>query len=268
MLTTLCLFLSFNINVVSIPFDNGANIKGSSRAFDEMKEDLKFLNIEEIYEVETKDKHVREILEAGHINVAEVLENNKFPLVIGGDHTIAISSISACNEYCFKNDYSLGIIWFDAHADFNTIESSPTGNLHGVPVSVLCGHTLKFIGMGDHLDPNQFAYYGVRDFDAQEFNRFQHYNMTILHDSLDFQDFINSFDKIHISLDLDCLDPYFIKCVNTAISNGLILKDVINKLRLIRDSGKLISMDLVEYNPRFGNDIDVIIKILNFLVHN
>ena len=71
------------------------------------------------------------------------------------------------------NDDILGVIWCDAHADFNTVETSPSGNLHGMPVSVLCGHTLPSLKFGKSIDTGRFAYYGLRDLDSKEFLRFQ-----------------------------------------------------------------------------------------------
>lgn len=265
MISYYLLSLSFIVNIVNIPFENGANIRGSSKAFEEVKNDLTFLNIGKIHDIECENVHVRQVLSSGYQKVEEVLNKNEFPLTFGGDHTISISSISACNDYCKRKNLKLGIVWFDAHADFNTIETSPSGNLHGVPVSVLCGHTLKFISLTEPLDTEQFCYHGVRDFDSQEFIRFQEYNMTIAYNTRDFLDFINNFDRIHISFDLDCLDPSFMHCVNTKIPNGLMLKDVIEKLILIKDSGKLISMDIVEYNPIFGDNTHILIKLINFL---
>lgn len=265
MISYYLLTLSYIVNIVNIPFENGANIKGSSKAFQEIKNDLAFLNIGKIHEIECENTHVTQVLSDGYKKVTDILNTNEFPLTFGGDHTISISSISACNEYCKKKNRKLGIVWFDAHADFNTIETSPTGNLHGVPVSVLCGHTLKFISLTEPLDTNQFCYHGVRDFDSQEFLRFQEYNMNIVYNARDFKDFINNFDRIHISFDLDCLDPSFMHCVNTKIPNGLMFKDVLKKLNLIKDSGKLMSMDIVEYNPNFGDNTDILIKLINLI---
>ena len=91
------------------------------------------------------------------------------------------------NVFCQENNKKLGIIWFDAHADFNTMETSPSGNLHDIPISVLCGHTLPFLTFGEPLDTNQFAYYGIRDIDTLEFQRLQDYNMLILNRNFEFE---------------------------------------------------------------------------------
>ena len=159
----------------------------------------------------------------------------------------------------------MGVLWFDAHADFNTIETSPSGNIHGVPVAVLCGHTLNELSYGNSLEPSQFGYYGVRDIDSLEFNRFQYYNMNILDSEKDFTKWMRKFDKIHLSFDMDCLDPSIMSCVNTKVNNGLTMEKVRDKLKMIKDSNKLMSMDLVEYNPLLGDNSDVVEDILKTL---
>jgi arginase len=156
----------------------------------------------------------------------------------------------------------LGILWFDAHADFNTIDTSPSGNLHGVPIAVLCGHTLSELTFGKLLYTDQFAYYGLRDIDSLEFNRIQNYNMLIINSFLEIQNWIEYFDKIHISFDMDCLDPSIFSFVNTPVKNGLLLEDIFPVLQEIKKNNKLLSVDLVEYNPDKGINNLLIIKIL------
>ena len=262
---------SMLINVVNIPFDKGANQEGSSKAYKALKDDLNYLKITKTFNVEnTINNHYRTILGEGFLACWEVLNSNNFPLLIGGDHSCAVSSIFASNDHCNMNKETLGVLWFDAHTDFNTMQTSPTGNIHGVPVSILCGHTLPMLSFGQLLDPNQFLYYGIRDIDSLEFMRFQEYNMnSIDYNSLiefqvsELQKWIQNYDKIHLSFDMDCFDANDFKSVNTPVPNGPKKKDIMKLINVIKESEKLMSMDLVEYNPTINKNNTLIIELLN-----
>ncbi len=160
------------------------------------------------------------------------------------------------------NNEELGVLWFDAHADFNTMNTYPSCNIYGVPVSVLCGHTLNSLSYENFLKPSQFAYYGIRDIDALEFQRLQHYNMITLDNEYKLVEFINNFDKIHLTFDMDCIGIELVKCVNTPVKNGPSFENIKNMLSLIKKSKKLMSMDLVEYNPEKGNDLKLVDTII------
>jgi arginase len=259
------LYMGALIDIVNVPYDRGANIEGSRHAYLRLQSKLNFLHVDNVNFIDCENTKVRDVLGNGFLCCWDTLNTGNFPLLVGGDHTTAISSIFAANEYCNMNREMLGVLWFDAHADFNTIETSPSGNIHGVPVAVLCGHTLNELSYGNSLEPSQFGYYGVRDIDSLEFNRFQYYNMNILDSERDFKEWMSKFDKIHLSFDMDCLDPSIMSCVNTKVNDGLTMEKVREKLKMIKDSNKLMSMDLVEYNPLLGNDEDVVEDILKTL---
>ena len=256
------------IDIINIPYDRGANIRGSSKAFNSIKPYLNNLNIDKIYNIETnlntesRLKSNRILFGNGYVQHQSILNTEKLPLLIGGDHTCAISSIFSSNNKCILNDKKLGVLWFDAHADFNTIETSITGNLHGTPVAILCGHTLPSLNFGFNLYPSQFAYYGVRDIDSLEFTRFTDYNMNIVDNENMLIDWCNNYDYIHLSFDMDCIDSKDISSVNTPVKNGPRLKEVINMLKVVKNTNKLMSMDLVEYNPDMGDNPDIVIEIL------
>ena len=238
------------VNILNVPYDHGANILGSSKAYETLRPELDKLKIEKTYNIETQDRHIRDILSDSFFSSREILNKNNKPLLIGGDHTIAVSNIAAANEYCKINNYHFGVIWFDAHADFNTIETSPSKNIHGTPISILCGHTLPLLNMCfEPMDPFQFNYYGLRDYDSLEFFRIQEYNMKILEDDIELKNVLSLYDKIHISFDMDCLDPKIFDNVNTKVDNGLKIENILNSLKIIKESNKLLSMDIVEYNP-------------------
>jgi len=259
------------VNIINMPYDNGANMKGSNQAYKVLKKDLDFMKIEKTYHVDTERGHLRSILGRGFMGVWNSLNNDKIPLLIGGDHTCAIGSIFASNEHCLMNNEKLGILWCDAHADFNTIETSLSGNLHGVPISVLCGHTLPLIGFGKYLDTNQFCYYGLRSIDPYERTRLEENHMKALNYHEDcnneLKQWISNFDKIHLSFDMDCFDKQDFESVNTPVQNGPTYENIMNTLKIVKESNKLVSMDLVEYNPTKGENnkppIDVLKTIFD-----
>lgn len=252
------------VNTIKIPFDNGANIKGSSKAPEKIFEKLDFLNIENDYTI-NPTQHMISLFGDGFLKTWNTLNSNKFPLIIGGDHTVAISSIFASNEYTKMNREKLGVLWCDAHADFNTMETSESKNIHGMPVSILCGDTLPILANGPPLDYYQFGFYGLRDLDSLEFYRFQENNMKIIDSDNEFDEWANLFDKIHVSFDIDCLDPSAFSSVNTPVKNGKSVSDLKNIFRKVKNTGKLMSIDIVEYNPELGEDVDIIIDILKTL---
>ena len=259
---------ALNINIISLPYDLGANKVGSRNAFNVLKEDLidsNKIKLNKIIELEANSRHLRIELGNAYIESSKSLDTKKIPLLIGGDHTCAIPNIFASNGYCIANKEKLGVLWIDAHADFNTIQTSPTKNLHGVPVSVLCGHTLPMLSFGEQLDPSQFLYYGLRDFDSLEFNRIQEHNMKILDNELELKEWCKNYDKIHISFDMDSLDPSVFSSVNTPVKNGLTLENISYLFNHVKNTKKLQSMDIVEYNPELGNQNEVILKILEDL---
>ncbi len=260
----------FLINIINMPFDKGANIEGSKYAYKNLKNELDFIKTNKVINVKNCDTNFyRNIFNDAFMGCWNTLNEDKMPLLIGGDHSCVISSIFASNEFCLMNNHKLGVLWFDAHADFNTVETSPSGNIHGVPVSVLCGHTLPYLSYGKYLYPDQFLYYGVRDIDSLEFSRFQDYNMNFIdyNSLIDYQmievhNWMSNFDKIHISFDMDCLDPKDFCGINTPVKNGPKYEDVMNILQEIKKTKKLVSMDLVEYNPTINNNNSAVLDVL------
>ena len=265
MINTIYFTLSLLVNTISIPYDHGANIIGSRKTPELLIPYLDFLQIDENINIETYSEYITNILWNGYQSIIKTLKNNRIPLTIGGDHTIAIASVNAANDYCLKLNKSLGVLWCDAHADFNTIETSPSKNLHGMPVAVLCGHTLPSLVCGEPLDTSQFGYYGVRDIDSLELFRIQDYNMCFLETNLDIDIWLEKFDYIHVSFDIDCLDPSETLCVNTPVDNGKSIDEMKNLFEKIKTTDKLIGLDIVEYNFDKGNDHSIIIEILDIV---
>lgn len=265
MLNTLYLTLSLLVNTISIPYDHGANILGSRKTPDLLIPYLDFLELNDNKIINTDNQPITTILWNGYNSVTKTLENNKFPLTIGGDHTVAIASVNSVNDFCLKQNKSLGVLWCDAHADFNTIETSPSKNLHGMPVAVLCGHTLFSLACGTPLDTSQFGYYGVRDIDSLELFRIQEHNMSFLETNLNIDIWLKKFDCIYVSFDIDCLDPSETQCVNTPVNNGKSIQEMKYLFEKIKMTNKLIGLDIVEYNFDKGSDYSIIVEILDIV---
>jgi arginase len=184
---------------------------------------------------------------------------DEFAIFLGGDHSISIGSIAAASQ-----DEPLGIIWVDAHGDFNTPQTSPSGNIHGMPVAILVGEgpePLVNIGTpGAKLKPRQIVQIGIRDLDDAERERLARSGInvfTMRHlDEMGMAsvarqaiDRLRHFSRIHVSLDMDSLDPSEAPGVGTAVPGGLSYREAHLLMEILGDSGRVQSMDIVEINP-------------------
>ena len=190
--------------------------------------------------------------------VYDTHERGDIPFTIGGDHSIAIGSVAGSLDF-YKND--LTVIWIDAHADINTYEASQTKNLHGMPLSFLTGLDNTFINMhGNELSTNNLLYYGLRDVDVFEKkflneNKIQYMTaIELMEDVYDYNDkLIIPTEKVHLSVDVDVLDPTFMSSTGTTVSKGLTSLTLYNLIRRINDKSDIVAIDLVEYNPECAN---------------
>lgn len=195
------------------------------------------------------------------------LNANGVCLNFGGDHSIAISTIEAS----LRKNPSTHVIWIDAHADANSIEESLSGNFHGMPVYYLlkkqCERPLLLQWMQKTLRPEQLTYIGLRDVDAFEVRLLEKRKIKFF-TALQVQEFGLAFilkfisdknkmyEKIHVSFDIDSLDPDYGLCTGVPVLNGLNPNDVLKIFELVRDSGKLSNVDFVEINPRMAKSPD------------
>jgi arginase len=186
---------------------------------------------------------------------------NDFPLVIGGDHSLALGSITGAA----KARGSVGVIWIDAHPDFNTDQTTPSGNIHGMPLAALAGfgdeRLTKLGGFSPKLSPANIAIVGARDIDPGERDllrtaQVQVFTMKDI-DRLGLPEAITQALKIattgtnglHVSFDMDSLDPREAPGVGTPVRGGITYREAHLAMELIADSGKLTSLDVVEVNP-------------------
>lgn len=193
--------------------------------------------------------------------VAEIMGEGRFPLILGGDHSIAIGSIAGI----LQHKRNPGIIWFDAHADINTEETSPTGNIHGMPVAVSLGfgheRLLAIGGKDKNINPEKIVYIGCRDVDAGEKKFLKELGITVftMHevDRYGMAEIIgrainiagSDTDGIHVSFDVDSLDPMLVEGTGTRVPGGLTYRESNFALEMIALTGKLISAEFVEVNP-------------------
>jgi arginase len=201
-----------------------------------------------------------------HDAVLTELGLQRLPILLGGDHSLAIGSISAVAKYCRETGRKLRVLWFDAHADFNTHVLTPSGNVHGMPVACLCGHgPPELVTLGGHvpaMQPDQLRQIGIRSVDAGE-KRLVHEvgievfdmryidEMGIRHTLEQALFGVDDDTHLHVSLDVDFLDPVIAPGVGTTVSGGPTYREAQLCMEMIADTGKLASLDVVELNPAF-----------------
>ena len=212
-------------------------------------------------------RHLAEVTawnQAVHAATLAVLQAGRLPLLMGGDHCLAIGSISAVAQHCQARAKRLKVLWFDAHADANTPVSSPSGNLHGMPVACLLGQgpqaLTQLAGSDPALHAGEIAQVGVRSVDPNE-KRFvgEHgievYDMRTI-DELGMRAVmqaaladVDQDTHLHVSFDMDCLDPSVAPGVGTGVRGGPTYRETQLCMEMLADCGALGSADLVELNP-------------------
>jgi arginase len=197
--------------------------------------------------------------------VSGAMASGEVPILLGGDHALSIGSVAAAAAHCEARRQPLMVLWIDAHADFNTAATSPSGNIHGMPVAVLCGEgpeDLCDLGTGRPvLQPEQVVQVGVRSVDAVE-KRAVMENGLRVHDMRRIdEDGIRTVmaevlsevtrrgAHLHVSFDADVLDPEIAPGVGTPVRGGLNYREAQLCMEMIHDSGALGSLDVVEVNP-------------------
>lgn len=183
----------------------------------------------------------------------------EFAIFLGGDHSISIGSIAAAAQ-----EQAIGVIWVDAHGDFNTPATSPSGNIHGMPVAVLIGEgpeELVHVGAPQtKLHPTQIVQIGIRDLDSGERERLAHSGISVFTmrhvDEMGMAavarqalDKLRHLSRIHVSLDMDSLDPDEAPGVGTPVPGGLSYREAHLLMEILGDSGRVQSLDIVEINP-------------------
>lgn len=202
---------------------------------------------------------IKQVCESVYTEGKKIINADNFPLFVGGDHSISIGTIASVTD-----DQPCGLIWVDAHADYNTPQTSESGNIHGMPLAVLLGDgnkSLVNVGRkGPKIQAGNVVMIGQRDLDPGEKKRLKQSGITIFTmRDIDEQGISAVADKalmklahlkrIHLTLDMDVIDPAVAPGVGTPVPGGLTYREAHLLMELVADSNKMTSMDLVEINP-------------------
>jgi arginase len=201
-----------------------------------------------------------------HQTALESHAEGAFPLVLGGDHSLGVGSVAASAEWGRTNrSLPVGLLWIDAHGDMNTPATSPSGNVHGMPLAVLLGGEPEELnrigGSGPKVDPAHTVLIGVRNLDEREKAAVRESRVHVFTmKDIDRQGVASVAEQavriagngtagIHVSLDMDVCDPTVAPGVGTPVKGGLNYREAHMVMELVADSGLLMALDLVEVNP-------------------
>lgn len=245
---------------------------------------IKKENIEKEKESENKKRNLKYLNEFNYKlynEISNIVNKNNIPLTVGGDHSVAIASaLSSINKY--KN---LGIIWFDSHADYNTFDTTITGNIHGLPLAVITGYEKKLLSgfhKGNYYNPKKTVIVGARDIDPLEIKNLEDAGVTIF-STQDIRKFgvdnivkkafeiaYNQTNGIHISIDIDLLDPNIAPGVSVKAMNGINENEFYSIIDIILEKSNIVkSLDVVEFNPKMDkNNVtkNITLNIVNKII--
>lgn len=301
-----------NISIIDMPLfygcdnpgvENGSKVLRDNNLLNIFKENHTVTDMGEVYikHIDAKNKYIAnknmkyldEIIDA-NINLAEkvylALKNNTLPITIGGDHALALGSIAGASKFYGNDD--LAVIWVDAHGDINTDETTPSGNIHGMPLaaSIGLGHEslTNLYFNGQKVKPENIFLLGVRDLDIGELELIEKYNLnlwkiqdieyrginTVLNELKSMLEAKN-IKNVHLSFDIDGLDPEYVPGTGTPVENGLTFSEGQNIIETILCTNLVRSIDFVEFNPRLDVNnktvetcCELLKTISNFLKNN
>jgi arginase len=230
--------------------------------------DIVIKNIEELKVGDERARYLPEIARAATAvarKVERIMRLKHFPLVLGGDHSIAVGTVSGIAAFAHGQGKKLGLLWIDAHGDINTPESSPSGNIHGMPLAALLGFGAPELtsvgGPTPKVDPANVALVGIRSLDAGEKKRLKETGVQV-HTMSDIDrhgvpsvmkkalaQVTAGTDFVHVSLDLDAVDPSVTPGVGTPVKGGLDYREAHLIMEVIADAGIMTSLEVVEVNP-------------------
>lgn len=215
------------------------------------------------------------------IEVERALDRGSVPLVLGGDHSVATGTVAGVSHHFHKHDRSIGLIWLDAHADMNTPESSPSGNVHGMPLACCIGlgpiELTEIFGYAPKVNPRNVVIVGLRDVDILEkphvrASGVRAFTMRDIDERgmpAVMRDAIATASQgtagFHLSLDMDFVDPRDAPGVGTPVRGGVTYREAHLAMELICDSGKMLSLEVVEVNPvidEFNRTADLAVEML------
>lgn len=214
-------------------------------------------------------RHLAEVIawnQAVHAAIYTELQADHLPIMLGGDHCLAIGSISAAARHCREQGKSLRVLWLDAHTDFNTALATPSGNIHGMPVACLCGNgpqeLIELSGQVPAVSPEVFRQIGIRSVDPAEKKLVREAQVAVFDmrhiDEVGMkrtmEEALAGMDErthLHVSFDVDFLDPSIAPGVGTTVRGGPNYREAQLCMEMIADTGRMASLDIVELNPAF-----------------
>lgn len=284
-----------NIEVIGMPMKYGCMVNGADLAYEYIKDSLeKVLNVKcnnvvnntfknpEIHKNDDKIKYLEPTMEINkrlYKKVLNSLKNNNIPLIVGGDHSLAMGSIEAALDY-YKGDVS--VIYVDKHADIHNEKTTPSGNIHGMPLSICIGRCDKRFDIGTYrLKPENLYFIGLSNYEKEEIDYIKEANIYHL---MDYEVTENSIEQIvneiksklntkyiHVSFDLDSIRSAEFPAVNVAVESiyqdesGISYNTAKKVLELLLNELNICSMDFVEYNPLLDEDKQCKVKIEELL---
>ena len=274
------------IRIIGVPMDLGQSRRGvdmgpSALRVAGLQSRLKQLghHVEDIGNISVKQpeeqpygekraKYLNEIAETCR-GLAEMVERTlgegMLPLVLGGDHSIAVGTMAGVASFFHKQGKRVGYIWLDAHGDMNTPESSPSGNVHGMPLAAIIGcgapELVELMGFKPKVEPRNVALVGVRELDAKERKLIKESGLhvftmrdvdergmrEVMSEALRFAS--DETDGVAVSLDMDFVDPSDAPGVGTPVRGGVTYREAHLAMEMIADSEAMVSLEVVEINP-------------------
>lgn len=201
--------------------------------------------------------------------VEEILNNDEFPLMLGGDHSIVMGSLAGIHAWCKKQNLKLGVLYVDAHGDFNTIETTLSGNIHGQCLAASAGYGLKeLVNIYESerkLNPENICFVGCRDLDPGEKKLMHEAGVTVFTvsdiDRMGFAEVVKKVklffktrvDVVHISFDMDALDPSIAPGTGVPVPGGMVYREALILMEEMAALNMVKSMEIVEVNPILDN---------------
>lgn len=274
------------VRIIGVPMDLGqsrrgvdmgpsalrvAGLQGRIKQLGHQVEDMGNISVkqaEEQHYGEKRAKYIKEIAETCRElaeTVKRTVEEGLLPLVLGGDHSIAVGTLSGVAAHFQKKEKNIGYIWLDAHGDMNTPESSPSGNVHGMPLASVMGYgppeLVELMGFKPKVQPQNVVLVGIRELDPQEKRLVKKSGVhvftmrdidergmrEVMSDALKFA--MDDTDAIGVSLDMDFVDPADAPGVGTPVRGGVTYREAHLAMEMIADTEAMASLEIVEINP-------------------
>ena len=274
------------IRIIGVPMDLGASRRGVDMGPSALRvaglqarikqlghqvEDIGNISVKQPEEMsygEKRAKYLAEIADACKdlaVIVEKSLDESMMPVVLGGDHSIAAGSLSGVATYFKKKEKKIGLIWLDAHGDINTPESSPSGNVHGMPLAAAMGYgateLVELQGFKPKVEAQNISLVGIRDLDSQERKLAKKSGVhvftmrdidergmrEVMSDALKYA--MDDTDGISVSLDMDFVDPSDAPGVGTPVRGGVTYREAHLAMEMLADTEAMVSLEVVEINP-------------------